>query len=310
MATEHAHSHTHGSVSTARTRLAIAFAITSAIVLAQAVGSVVTGSLALLTDTAHALADTSGLLVALIAATMMLRPANTTRTWGYARIEVLAALGQATLLIAVGTYTAIEGLSRLTAPPEVPSGELLLFGVIGLSANIVAILILAGGKSSSLNMHAAFLEVLNDALGSLGVIIAAVIIHVTGFQQADALAGLFIAVLIVPRAFRLLRETTRILMECTPKGLDLAEIRQHLLDLNHVEDVHDLHASVIGTDLPIISAHVVVGEKCFESAHALEILEQVRDCVATHFPVTIEHSTIQLESPDVHQRESRRSLHA
>ena len=172
MSSGHDHSHGGSGSSTARTRLAIAFAITSVIVLAQAIGSVVTGSLALLTDTAHALVDASGLLVALIAATMMLRPASSSKTWGFARIEVLAALAQATLLIVVGTYTAVEGISRLTDPPDVPSGELLIFGVIGLVANIAAILILAGGKDSSLNMRAAFLEVLNDALGSLGVITA------------------------------------------------------------------------------------------------------------------------------------------
>lgn len=310
MGAGHDHSHSHGGAGTARTRLAIAFGITSIIVLVQALGSVVTGSLALLTDTAHALVDASGLLVALIAATMMLRPASSGRTWGFARIEVLAALAQATLLIVVGTYTAIEGISRLTAPPEVPSGELLVFGVIGLSANIIAIVILAGGKNSSLNMRAAFLEVLNDALGSLGVIIAALVIQFTGFQQADALAGLFIAALIVPRAFGILRETVRILMEYTPKGVDLDEVRQHILDLDHVEDVHDLHASAIGTSLPIISAHVVVGAECFESAHALEILQEVQECVATHFPVVFEHSTIQLESPGIHRRESAHSLHA
>lgn len=309
MASEGEHSHHHASPDTARVRLAIAFGITSVIMLAQALGSVVTGSLALLTDTAHALVDASGLLVALIAATMMLRPASSQRTWGFARIEVLAALAQATLLIVVGAYTAIEGISRLTEPPEVPSGELLAFGVIGLIANIAAILVLAGGKNSSLNMRAAFLEVLNDALGSLGVITAALVIQFTGFQQADALAGLFIAALIVPRAFRILRATVHILMEYTPQGVDLDQVREHILALDHVQDVHDLHASAIGSNLPVISAHVVVSEECFESAHALRILEDVHLCVRTHFPVAIEHATIQLESPSVHEREAAGSLH-
>src|SRR5699024_10102629 len=127
------------------------------VVLAQAVGSVITGSLALLTDTAHALADASGLLVALIAATLMTRPASSRRTWGFARIEVIAALGQATLLLVVGTYTAVEGISRLTAPPEVPATELLVFGVVGLLANLIAIVVLAGGRHSNLNLRAAFL---------------------------------------------------------------------------------------------------------------------------------------------------------
>ena len=303
MASEEEHSHHHASPDTARVRLAIAFGITSVIVLAQALGSVVTGSLALLTDTAHALVDVSGLLVALIAATMMLRPASSQRTWGFARIEVLAALAQATLLIVVGAYTAIEGISRLTEPPEVPSGELLAFGGLGLIANIAAILVLAGGKNSSLNMRAAFLEVLNDALGSLGVITAALVIQFTGFQQADALAGLFIAALII------LRATVHILMEYTPQGVDLDQVREHILALDHVQDVHDLHASAIGSNLPVISAHVVVSEECFESAHALRILEDVHLCVRTHFPVAIEHATIQLESPSVHEREAAGSLH-
>jgi cobalt-zinc-cadmium efflux system protein len=304
------HDHTHGAAGAARTRLAIAFGITAVIVVAQAVGSVVTGSLALLTDTAHALVDASGLLVALIAATMLLRPASSARTWGFARIEVLAALAQATLLVVVGTYTAVEGIARLMDPPEMASGQLLAFGVIGLAANIAAILVLAGGRESNLNMRAAFLEVLNDALGSVGVIIAAIVIQTTGFRQADALAALFIAALIVPRALRILRETLRILMEYTPEGVDLDEVREHILALEHVQDVHDLHASSVGSNLPIISAHVVVSEECFESTHALQILEDVHHCVATHFPVAFEHATIQLESPEVHRREAAGTLHS
>ena len=157
-----------------RRKLWIAFGITATIVVAQAVGSVVTGSLALLTDTAHAITDASGLLVALIAATLMLRPATSTRTWGFRRIEVIAALGQATLLLVVGFYTAIEGIRRLFEPPEVPATELLVFGIVGLAANITAILILSSSRGANFNMRAAFLEVLNDALGSLGVIVAAI----------------------------------------------------------------------------------------------------------------------------------------
>ncbi|NRD60094.1 cation transporter, partial [Corallococcus exiguus] len=130
--------------------------------------------------------------------TLMLKPANSKRTWGFRRIEVIAALGQSALLLVVGTYAAIEGIRRLFEPPEVPASELLIFGIIGLVANIIAITILASSRGSNFNMRAAFLEVLNDALGSLGVIIAAIVISTTGFMQADAIAGLFIATLIVP----------------------------------------------------------------------------------------------------------------
>ncbi|MEE6289181.1 cation diffusion facilitator family transporter [Georgenia sp. MJ173] len=279
-----------------RKRLLIAFGITAVIVVAQAVGSVITGSLALLTDTAHALADASGLLVAVIAATMMLRPPSSARTWGFARIEVVAALGQAVLLLVVGTYAAVEGLRRLVEPTEVPATELLVFGVIGLVANLAALALLSSSRTANFNMRAAFLEVLNDALGSVGVIVAAVVIATTGFQRADTVAGLFIAALILPRAFRLLRETVRILMEFTPKDVDLDQVRTHLLELDHVREVHDLHASMIGTGLPVISAHVVIDDECFESGHAPQILEQIRSCVKEHFPVSFDHATIQLET--------------
>lgn len=293
-----------------RRRLWIAFAITAAIVAAQAVGSVITGSLALLTDTAHAITDASGLLVALIAATLMLRPPSSKRTWGFRRIEVIAALAQAALLLAVGTYAAIEGVRRLFAPPEVPAGELLVFGIIGLTANIVAIAVLASSRGSNFNMRAAFLEVLNDALGSLGVIVAAIVIATTGFQQADALAGILIAALIVPRAFMLIRETGSVLMEFTPKGLDLEDVRTHILDLEHVLDVHDVHASTVATGLPTLSAHVVVHDECFENGHAMTVLGDVRECVAEHFEVSVMHSTFQLETETVADHESISVRHA
>ena len=286
-----------------RRKLWIAFGITATIVVAQAVGSVITGSLALLTDTAHAITDASGLLVALIAATLMLRPATSRRTWGFRRIEVIAALGQATLLLVVGFYTAIEGIRRLFEPPEVPATELLVFGIVGLAANITAILILSSSRGANFNMRAAFLEVLNDALGSLGVIVAAIVIATTGFQRADALAGLFIAALIVPRAFKLMRETTSVLMEFTPKGLELDLVRAHILELEHVKDVHDLHASTVATGLPTITAHVVVEDECFTDGHAAEMLHAVKACVAEHFEVSVNHSTFQIETAHISEDE-------
>lgn len=292
-----------------RKRLTIAFAITAGIVVAQAVGAWVTGSLALLTDTAHALTDASGLLVALVAGTLMLRPPSPRRTWGFRRIEVVAALAQATLLLVVGAYAAIEGVRRLVAPPEVPAGELLVFGVIGLVANAVAIGVLASNRSANLNMRAAFLEVLNDALGSVGVIVAAIVIATTGYLQADAIAGLFIAALIVPRAIKLLRETSSVLMEFTPKGLDLDDVREHMLSVEHVREVHDLHASTVATGLPTLTAHVVVDDECFVDGHAAEVLAQVKACVAEHFDVAIHHSTIQIETPSISAAEPRSTKH-
>lgn len=299
------HSHTDPAAAPSRglrNRLLIAFGVTALIVVAQAIGSVLTGSLALLTDTAHALADSTGLLVAVVAATMMLRPPSSKRTWGFARIEVIAALGQACLLVVVGVYAAVEGVRRLVEPAEVPAQELLVFGVLGLLANVVAMAVLASGREANLNMRAAFLEVLNDALGSLGVIVAALVIATTGYQRADTFAGLFIAALILPRAMRLLRETTRVLMEFAPEDVDLDSVRAHVLELDHVREVHDLHASMIGTGMPVISAHVVIDDGCFESGHAPEILEEIRSCMREHFPVSFDHATIQLETAAVRDR--------
>ncbi len=286
-----------------RKKLWIAFGITFIIVVAQLVGALITGSLALLTDTAHAVTDASGLLVALVAANLMLRPATSNRTWGFRRVEVIAALGQSVLLLVVGTYAAVEGIRRLFEPPEVPAMELLVFGVIGLTANVAAIAVLSSSRSSNFNMRAAFLEVLNDALGSLGVIVAAIVIATTGFQRADSIAGLFIAALILPRALKLLRETARVLMEFAPEGLDLDEVREHILGVDHVREVHDLHASTVATGLPTLTAHIVLDEECFTDGHAAEVLVRVKECVAEHFAVPVQHSTFQIEPPSIRDHE-------
>ena len=300
---DHSHMHSPEEAASMRPRLLVAFTLALVIVLAQAVGSLVTGSLALLTDTAHAITDASGLLVALTAASLMTRPATSRHTWGFRRIEVLAALGQSVLLLAVGIYTAVEGVHRLFAPPEVPGAELLVFGVVGLVANVIGIAVLASGRNANFNMRAAFLEVLNDALGSLGVIMAAIVIWLTGFYRADALAGLFIAVLIVPRAVRLMRQTTAVLMEFTPDGLDLDAMREHMLRVDGVVEVHDVHASMVATGLPVVTAHVVVADSCFHDGSAVAILDRIRSCVAGHFEVSVEHSTFQLETAELGGRE-------
>lgn len=292
-----------------RKKLWIAFGLTSVIVVAQFVGSLITGSLALLTDTVHAVTDASGLLVALIAASLMLRPATASRTWGFRRIEVIAALAQATLLLAVGIYAIIEGIRRLFSPTEVPATELLIFGVIGLMANILAMSVLFSGKDANFNMRAAFLEVLNDALGSLGVIVAAIVIATTGFTQADAIAALLIAGLILPRALRIMKETLRVLMEFAPQGLDLDVVRHHILSLDHVVAVHDLHATTVATGLPTISAHVVVEDECFTDGHAVQLLKDIKTCVSEHFEVAIHHSTFQIETQDIRDHESDHVIH-
>ncbi|GAB3622879.1 cation diffusion facilitator family transporter [Mariniluteicoccus endophyticus] len=288
------HDHSHGAHAS-RARLLGALALTLVVVAAQAIGAFVTGSLALLTDTGHALVDASGLVIATIAATLMLRPASSRHTWGFARVEVVAALAQAAVLLVVGVFAAVEGVRRLIDPPDVTAEGLLLFGIIGLAANLASLALLSGGRDANLNMRAAFLEVLNDSLGSVAVIVAAVVIRWTGFTRADALAALFIAVLILPRAFRIASDALHILMEFSPAGVDLDDVRAHIAALDHVREVHDLHASTVGTGLPVLTGHVVVDDGCFRDGHAPRILEDIHACVQEHFPVSFEHATIQLE---------------
>ncbi|MDH6180274.1 cobalt-zinc-cadmium efflux system protein [Microbacteriaceae bacterium SG_E_30_P1] len=289
------HDHDHGAAASGRGRLAIALAITVTVLVAELIGAALTGSLALLVDAAHMLTDAGGLAIALVAASLASRPPTARRTWGWDRAEVLGATAQAALLLAVGVFVVIEAVRRFFEPPEIVGSELVVFGVIGLLGNIAAIIVLASGRTKNLNMRAAFLEVLNDALGSVAVIVAAVVILVTGFQLADAIAAILIGALIVPRAIILLRDATNVLLETTPKGLDLESVREHLLGVPHVISVHDLHVSQIATGLPVLTAHVVVDDSCFHDGHAPIMLDQLQRCVAEHFPVQIEHSTFQLE---------------
>ena len=278
-----------------RTRLIIALAITAVVMVAELVGAYLTGSLALLTDAAHMLTDTSGLIIALIASILVARPPSARRTWGFQRAEVIAASAQSVLLLAAGVFIAIEAVKRLFEPPVIQDDLLVVFGVIGLLGNVACIVVLLGARRKSMNLCAAFLDVVSDTLGSVAVIVAAVIILLTGFYQADAIAALIIGALIVPRAVALLRETLSVLLETTPKGVDLADLRDHFLELDHVRDVHDLHVSQIATGLPVLTAHVVVDESCFNDGHAPRMLDELQECVAKHFDVPIEHATFQLE---------------
>lgn len=288
-----AHDHSQGSGS--RRQLAIVFSIVSTIFVFQLIGSVVTGSLALLVDTGHNAVDLIGIGIALFAATLVRRPAAGQKTWGFRRAEVLAAGAQATLLLGLGVYSLVEGIRRFFVPPEVPGPGLLLFGAIGLAGNIISIIILSSSKHASLNLRAASLEVIADALGSVAVIIAAATIWLFDWTRADAVAALFIAALIVPRAFSILRETGSILLEVAPKKLDLEKVKTHVESVRHVQEVHDLHVTRIDSNLPVLTAHVVLADECFYDGHAPRILTALQECLAEHFEIAIEHSTFQFD---------------
>lgn len=285
------HEHDHGGSS--RGRLGLALGITVVVLVADVVGAAASGSLALLADAGHVLGDAAGLTLALVAALLADRPVSDARTWGYRRAEVLAAAGQAALLLVVSILVVVEAVRHLVDPPAVAAGPMLAFAVVGLAGNLAAVAVLAGARRESLNTRAAFLEVTSDALASAAVVAVAVLIAVSGVRRADAVASLLIGLLIAPRAWQLLRESVDILLESTPAGIDLADVRAHLLEVEHVIAVHDLHASVIASRLPTLTAHVVVEDGCFLDGHAPQILDEVQSCLAGHFDV--EHSTFQFE---------------
>lgn len=301
------HDHDHGGPDLVaagnRRRIALVLTITLTVLVAEVLGAVWTGSLALLADAGHMLTDAAGLVLALVAAHLTTRPATSRRTWGYQRTETLAATAQAVLLLGVGAYVLVEGIRRLVGPLEVDSTGMLVFGIVGLVGNGVSITVLAGSRGANLNLRAAFLEVLNDALGSVAVIVAGIVIATTGWTRADAVVSLLIGILILPRTVALLRDAGRVLLESTPAGLDLDDIRAHILEVVHVQDVHDLHASQIATGLPVLTAHVVVDDECFYDGHLARLLDDLQTCVATHFAVSVEHSTFQFEQANHTQHE-------
>ena len=268
-------------------------AISTAILLVEVVGAALSGSLALLADAGHMLTDVAGLSLALGAAVLAGRPATDARTWGYRRAEVLAAAAQAAVLLAVGVFVLVQGVRRLADPPPVASGVMVVFGLVGLLGNAVSILLLMRVQAGNLNTRAALLEVINDALGALAVLVAAAVIAYTGWARADAVASLLIGVMILPRTWKLLRETVDVLMEATPKGVDLAAVRAHILEVAHIRDLHDLHASSVASDLPVLTAHIVVDDSCFHDGHLPTLLDDLQRCLAGHFDV--EHSTFQFE---------------
>jgi cobalt-zinc-cadmium efflux system protein len=279
-----------------RRLLAISLAITSTVFVVQVVGAILSGSLALLADAAHMLTDAAALVIALIASAVAARPANDRRTFGYQRAEVFGALANGVILLALSLWVGVEAVMRLLNPAEaeVSGGLMLAVAAVGLIANAVAMWLLGAAQRTSINVRGAYLEVLGDLLGSAAVIVAAIVILLTGWLPADAIASLLIAAMIVPRAIGLLREVASVLSEATPKGMQVDAIREHILGTPGVVAVHDLHVWQLTRGAPVFTAHVVVDEQSYASGRAAQILTDLQGCLAAHFDVA--HSTFQLES--------------
>jgi cobalt-zinc-cadmium efflux system protein len=295
--------HGHEGGASTRGRLAIAFGIIGVVLVVQVAGGIFSGSLALLADAGHMASDAIGLLVALVASAWATRPATDWHTFGFRRLEVLAALFNGVLLTVVAVVVAVEAIRRLTdADASAPLGiPMLVVAVVGLLANVAAYLVLRGGDRRSMNMRGATLEVLGDLFGSIAAVIAGVVLIMTGFAAADAIASLVIAALIVPRAALLLRDVVRVLTESAPRETDVAVIREHLLETPGVVAVHDVHVWAITSGAPVFTAHVECEPAVFAQGRTGEMLEQLGECLHGHFDV--EHSTFQLEPAGHSERE-------
>jgi cation diffusion facilitator family transporter len=278
-----------------RRLLGISLAITSTVMVVQIVGAALSGSLALFADAAHMFTDAAALVIALVASTVAARPANDRRTFGYQRAEVFGALVNAIILIVLSAWVAFEGISRLLNPgeAEIAGGLMLVIAVVGLVANAVAMWLLSAAQRHSINVRGAYLEVLGDLFGSAAVIVAAIVVITTGWDQADAIASLLIAAMIVPRAIGLLREVVSVLAESAPAGTHVTEIRDHILSTPGVVDVHDVHVWQLTRGAPVFTAHVVVDDAALADGRAAGILSGLQSCLSQHFDV--EHSTFQLE---------------
>ena len=272
--------------------------ITLAVFVVQVVGAVVSGSLSLLADSGHMLTDATGVAIALIASLIAGLPATSRRTYGYLRVEVLAALANGIVLGVIAVVIFVQAIARFGNEVEVQSAPMLIAAVIGAAANLVSLLILRSGQQESLNVRGAYLEVLGDLLGSLAVITAGIIIWLTGWNVVDQIASILIALLIAPRAYSLLRDVVDVLLEASPRHIDVEAAREHMRSVPGVAAVHDVHAWTITSGVPAFSAHVTVLEAAWSGRGYHAILDELRACLLEHFDT--EHVTLQLE-PESHR---------
>jgi cobalt-zinc-cadmium efflux system protein len=303
MGSGHSHAAASASGTSAglyKSRLIGALALTTTFMVVEVVGGLWTGSLALLADAAHMMTDAGGLTLALIAIRFAERPATPQRTYGYVRMEVLSALTNAVVLLLLTIYILYEAYQRFLNPPEVLGGPMLIVAVVGLAVNLISMKLLSAGSSESLNVKGAYFEVLSDMLGSLGVIVAAGVVMLTGWTLADPIIGAGIGLFIVPRTWILLKQAIHILMEGTPPEVDMALLERKLLEIPGVTAVHDLHVWTITSGLDAMSCHLVVAD----ISQGRSTLLSAQEAMKTGFGLT--HATLQIE--DLKLREAEGEL--
>jgi cobalt-zinc-cadmium efflux system protein len=296
----HGHDHARGANPAALRQV---LALTGAFLVVEVVGGLLTGSLALLSDAAHMFTDTAALAIALAAVKIGERPADSRRTFGYQRFEILAATVNAVLLFAVGLYILYEGWRRLIEPPQIHSFGMLAIAALGLGVNLLAMRILFAGQSTSVNMRGAYLEVWSDALGSVGVLAAALVLWLTGWSWVDTAVAAGIGLWVLPRAWSLLKETVNVLLEGVPEGIELDQVAEAIASSAGVAGVHDLHIWALTSSAPSLSAHLLV---C-EGADTEAVRIAVADTLARRFD--IHHATLQTERIDCRTLEGTAVVH-
>ena len=275
-----------------KSRLGVALLLTTSFMLAEVIGGLWTGSLALLADAAHMMTDAGGLALALIAIRFSEKPRTPQNTFGYVRMEILSALLNAVVLLLLTSYILFEAYRRLLNPTEIIGGPMLIFAIVGLVVNLISMRMLAAGADESLNVKGAYFEVLADMLGSLGVIVAAVVVLLTGWNLVDPLIGAGIGLFIVPRTWVLLRQAVHILMEGTPPEIDMALLERQLMTIPGVIAVHDVHVWTVTSGLNAMSGHIVIADVSGAGA----TLAAARERMKAQFQ--IDHATIQIESEE------------
>jgi cobalt-zinc-cadmium efflux system protein len=284
-----AHAHDHGQERSSKNKksLSIVFVFTLTYLIAEVVGGIMTGSLALLADAGHMLTDVAGLGLAIFAIWFAEKPANAGKTYGYYRVEILAAVANCIILLGISAYVLYEAYQRFLHPPEVQTTGMLIVAGIGLVVNIAGMFMLKAGSKESLNMKGAYFEVLSDMVTSIGVIIAAIIMMTTGWYYADPIISAGIGLFILPRTWNLLMEAIGILLEGTPSDINLANLREAVNTVPGVRGVHDLHVWSLTTGINAASMHVVLGDSTYD-----EVLAKVQAVLKNH---KIGHSTVQIE---------------
>ena len=288
--------HSHGQVRAGhKKKLLMALGLTTGFMIAEVIGAWITGSLALLSDAAHMFTDSAALAISLMAFQIAKRPADRNRTFGYARFEILASAFNAILLFLVALYILYEAYQRLFNPSAIQSTGMLIVAVLGLVVNLISMRLLGAASGESLNVKGAYLEVWSDMLGSIGVIVAAIVIRYTGWAWVDSLVAAAIGLWVLPRTWTLLRESMNVLLEGVPNGIDLDKVEQAILSVTGVQAVHDLHVWSVTSGTNVMSGHVVISQSSMDGQ---SILASITALVTEQFEIG--HCTIQLEHDGFH----------